>query len=134
MHEIKELNPKELREFGVVTGAIVAGLFGLLLPWLFGATLPLWPWVLAAILALWALAFPARLRPVYRGWMRVGLLIGSVMTPFVLSVVFFLLILPAGLLMRVFRGDPMERNLDNGAPSYRVPSRKPDPTSMERPF
>ena len=134
MHEIKELNAKELREFGIVTGAIVAGLFGLFLPWLFGAKLPLWPWVITAILVVWALVAPASLRPVYRGWMRVGLLIGSVMTPLVLRTVFFVLILPVGLVMRALRYDPMARDLDDESPSYRVPSHQPAAKDMERPF
>ena len=35
MHAIPELDRKGYREFGLVTGAIVAGLFGLLFPFLF---------------------------------------------------------------------------------------------------
>lgn len=42
-HEIPELDRKGLRQFGLVTGGIVAGLFGLLFPWLLERALPLWP-------------------------------------------------------------------------------------------
>jgi len=55
-HEIKHVNEKELREFGIVTGAIVAGLFGLFIPWLLEAKMPLWPWILAGVLGTYTLA------------------------------------------------------------------------------
>ncbi|MGW8367644.1 MAG: hypothetical protein ACWGPN_03060 [Gammaproteobacteria bacterium] len=36
---------KELREFGLVTGAMVAGLFGIFFPWLLEYPWPVWPWI-----------------------------------------------------------------------------------------
>lgn len=134
MHEIKQLDAKGLREFGLVTGAIVAGLFGLFLPWLFDFGVPLWPWILAAVLSLWALIAPATLEPVYRAWMRIGLLIGLVTTPLILGAVFFVVVLPTGVLMRLFGHDPMARELDKGAGTYRVPSRRIEAKNLERPF
>lgn len=35
-HDIPQLDAKGLREFGLTTGAIIIGLFGLVLPLLFG--------------------------------------------------------------------------------------------------
>jgi hypothetical protein len=134
MHEIPELDAKGLRHFAFTTAAIVAVLFGVLLPWLGGFGWPLWPWVLAAILALWGLVRPTSLRPVYRGWMRFGQLASLVMTPLVLGLVFFLLFLPIGLIMRLSGHDPMRRKLDPDADSYRVPSRPAARESVERPY
>ncbi len=134
MHEIIELDKKGLRGFGLTTGAIVAVMFGLLLPWLFGLGYPLWPWILAVVLALWALAAPQSLRPIYRGWMRLGLLISRVTTPLILGAVFFLVIMPMGLVMRLFGHDPMNRRFDAEAASYRVLSRKAPKEHMEKPF
>jgi len=134
MHEIKQLDAKGLREFGFVTGAIVAGLFGLFFPWLLDSGTPLWPWTLALILALWALIAPVTLEPIYRGWMRMGLMIGSVTTPLILGIVFFLVVLPTGLVMRLFGHDPMARELNDEASTYRVPSHEIEVKNMERPF
>jgi hypothetical protein len=133
-HEIRHLDRKGLREFGIVTGAIVAGLFGLFFPWLLEIELPLWPWILAAVLIGWALLAPATLQPVYRGWMRVGLLIGTVTTPLILGIAFLALFVPTGLIMRALGRDPMARELDDRIPSYRVPSHERDAKHMERPF
>lgn len=135
MHQIHERNPRELREFGLLTGSIVLGLFGLVLPWLFRAdSFPLWPWIVAGVLVAWAIIAPASLRPVYRGWMRFGLTIGTVLTPVILSIVFFFLILPFGLAMRLFREDPMRRKRNENSASYRVESHHHAANHMERPF
>ena len=56
-HTIPEPDRKGLRESGLVTGGILAGLFGLFFPWLLETGIPLWPWLVGAVLALWALNF-----------------------------------------------------------------------------
>jgi len=134
MHPIPELDRAGLRRFALTTAAIIALLFGLLLPWLFAAGWPIWPWPLAAVLALWGLVAPSGLRPVYRGWMRFGLVLSRLTTPLILSLVFFLLFVPIGLAMRLFGRDPMRRRLQPEAESYREPSQPISPDSFERPY
>ena len=134
MHEIPELDRQGLRQFGLVTGGIFVGLFGLFFPWMLEIAIPTWPWVLGGVLAVWGLAAPATLKPVYRAWMKFGLLLSRVTTPIVLGVVFFLVIFPTGLAMRLFGRDPMNRQFDDEAKSYRVSSIKAPKESMERPF
>ena len=131
---IPELDAKGLRNFGITTGAIIAGLFGLLFPWIFERSLPLWPWIVFAVLALWGIAAPTTLKPVYRGWMRFGLLISKVTTPLVLGIVFFLVIMPFGLVRRLIAADPMARELDDKADTYRVESEQPAPDNLEHPY
>jgi len=133
-HTIPELDRKGLREFGLVTGGIVAGLFGLFFPWLLEAQIPLWPWAVAGVLAVWALVAPASLRPLYRLWMRLGLLLSRITTPLILGIVFYIVILPVALVMKVVGRDAMARKFDDKAKTYRVPSRKASPQNMERPF
>lgn len=134
MHEIPELDRRGLRDFGLITGGIVAGLFGLFFPWLLEFAIPRWPWLVGAVLAAWALLHPASLRPVYRGWMKFGLLLSRITTPLILGIVFFLLILPIGLIMRATGHDPMARRLDPEAKSYRIATEKPPRENVERPF
>lgn len=134
MHDIPELDRAGLRKFGLTTGAIIAVLFGLLIPWLIGFRFPLWPWLVAGILGLWALLTPATLNPVYRGWMRFGLMIGAVMNRLILGIMFFLIFSPMGVLMRLFGRDTMTRKFDAHRASYRIPSRQPSEKNMERPF
>jgi hypothetical protein len=133
MHAIPELDNKGLREFALVTSAVVAGLFGLVLPWLFGFAWPLWPWVLAGVLSLLGLVSPSVVRPIYRNWMRFGLLLSKITTPVIMGLVFFLVITPMGLIRRLFAKDPMAREF-NDEVSYRVQSTKPPPENMENPY
>ena len=60
----KKTDNKTLREFGLITGSILVGLFGLLLPWIFEHNFPKWPWIIAGILWVWALLLPATLNSV----------------------------------------------------------------------
>lgn len=131
---IPELDRKGLREFGLVTGAIVTVLFGLFFPWLIEVKYPLWPWIFAAIISTWALLLPNTLNPVYKIWMRFGIAIGFVMNHVVLSLVFFLIISPIGLMLRLSGKDPMKRKLDKQIKSYRIKSNVKDKLSLERPF
>jgi len=131
---IPELDQKGLREFALVTGGIVAVLFGLVLPWLIGLNYPVWPWGVGGGLVAWGLVAPATLRPVYRIWMRFGLILNRITTPLILGVVFYLLIAPVGLAMRLLRRDPMARRLDDETTSFRVASRKAPKQNMEKPF
>ena len=132
--EIPELDRHGLRQFALSTGAIVAVLFGLFFPWLLDVNYPIWPWILAGVLAAWGLAAPASLRPVYRGWMRFGLLLNRIMTPLILGILFFLIITPTSALMRLLGRDIMGRSFDEKAESYRVPSIKRPKSHIERPF
>ncbi|NIV18509.1 MAG: sxtJ [Woeseiaceae bacterium] len=131
--EIPELDSSGLRRFGFTTGAIVAVLFGVLLPYLFEHAWPRWPWVLAAILFSWATVAPGTLRLVYRGWMRIGLLIGKIMTPVILTLVYVIAVIPTAIILRISGKDLLHRDFDD-SPSYRVESKEPSIDNMEKPF
>ena len=133
-HEIPELDRKGLREFGLVTGGMLASLFGLFFPWLLARPYPYWPWVLGGALALWALLAPASLKGFHRLWMRFALLLSRITTPLIMGLVFFLVITPMALIMRAMGRDSMAQRFDPNAMSYRIPARKPPRTHMERPF
>ncbi len=132
-HDIPELDACGLRNFGLTTGGIFIVLFALLFPWLFDATMPLWPWVLGGVLGLWAGVHPSSLRPVYRGWMKFGLLLSKITTPLILGLLFYVFVTPMGLALRLFR-DPMRRSIDPAQSTYRVHPDPDQPHSMENPF
>jgi hypothetical protein len=131
---IPDLDRKGLREFGLLMGAVIAALFGVVLPWLFDNDWPVWPWLLAIPFALTGLLRPPLLRPVYRGWMRFGLLLNRVMTPLILSLAFFLVLTPVAIVLRLLGKDAMQRRLDPEAETYRIDRRGARMGSMERPF
>ncbi|MGI9309114.1 MAG: SxtJ family membrane protein [Gammaproteobacteria bacterium] len=138
IHSIPELDRKGFRDFGLVTGGIVAVLFGLFFPWVFDAEFPSgfprWPWILFAVLGTWGLVAPMSLAPVYKIWMRFGLLMSKVMTPLVLGIVFYSMFAPMGFVMRICGKDSMKRKFSDSATSYRVASRKAPVKNLEKPF
>ena len=129
-----EMSMQELRKFGLTTGAIVAVLFGLLLPWVFNHSHPYLPWILASILWIWALITPTTLRPVYAGWMKVGHILGWINTRIILGLMFFTVFFVVGLILKILGKDPMSRKIDKRLESYRVPSRVHTKNHVERPF
>ena len=133
-HAIPELDRKGLRDFGLTTGAIVAVLFGAFFPWVLERAYPIWPWVVLGVLGGWALIAPQSLRPVYRGWMKVGLLLSKVTTPIVMGAIFFVIIVPVGLIMRVMKRDPLRRSFQRDVASYRIESEQPPKNHLEKPF
>ena len=133
-HEIPELDQKGLREFGLTTGAAVVAIFGLFFPWMLELDWPVWPWVIAALFWSLALIYPLWLRWIDQAWMRFGLLASRVMTPLVLGVVFFGMILPMALVWRLRGKDPLHRAFDSNKKSYRVQSIKSPQEKLEKPF
>ena len=132
-HEIPELDKQGLRQFGLTTGAIVAALFGIVLPWALDLSWPIWPWIVFAILGIWAIVAPGSLGPVYRGWMRFGMLLSKITTPIILTLLFLVAIVPGALLFRLFGKDPMRRKFDDSA-SYRVAAKQPSVENLEKPY
>lgn len=132
---IPALDNKGLRKFGLTTGAIIVVLFAAFFPWVFDtATMPIWPWVVAGSLWMPALLMPDTLRPVYTTWMKIGNTIGWVNTRIILGVLFYAIVLPMGLTMRLLGNDPMSRKYDKSALSYRIESVSEPKDRLEKPY
>lgn len=109
------LTPVEGRKFGLLVGAAFL-LVGVLL-WRRTHVTAAWvTMALAVALIAGGLAMPARLGPVYRAWMALAKVISKVTTPVFMSVIFFLVLTPAGFLVRLFGHRPLTRA--PGGPTY----------------
>ena len=127
--------PSELRQFGLPFSTVVILLFGVLLPWVFDQTYPLWPWVSAGILAILAVLTPTTLRPFYRAWMRFGLIAGFINTRIIMFLLYYLVFVPIGALMTLICRDALSRRTgDTAHDSYRVVSSTRDQDHFERPY
>jgi len=134
VHEVRtDLSRKELRNFGLVTALLLVVFFDVLIPWIWSFDPPAWPVFIALVLVFFALVWPTALRPVYAVWMRFALVLGWINTRIILGLIFYVIFVPAGIVMRAF-SDPMRRATDTAADSYRVESNPPKPENMERPF
>jgi len=124
------LNPtkKELRTFGLCALAFLA-----LVGWIVfrrSGSMPIAAsfWALGVLLALLGFVVPRALRPVWIVLMVVNYPIGWVLTHAVMAIIFYLVVTPVGVIMRLTGRDPMERAFDRSAKTYWKP-RHPDPDS-----
>jgi hypothetical protein len=113
------------RSFGIVFAAVF--LIVAVVPWFFGGIFRAWALVVAAGFLVAALAFPSTLAPLNRLWTRFGLLLHRIVSPIVLGIMFFLVVTPIGLLMRLFGKDPLRLERDASAGSYWIPREPPGP-------
>jgi Saxitoxin biosynthesis operon protein SxtJ len=113
------------RGFGLTFAALFA-LFALA-PLLSGGGVR---WIALAFAAVWlalAVLAPTLLRPLSRVWMRFGLLLHKIVNPVVMAAIFFVVMTPAGLIMRWLGRDPLRLALDRSASSYWIERRPPGP-------
>ena len=96
------LSSAEGRKFGVTVGVAFLVIAGLLYFWRHRETAGAIFGALGALLVLAALAVPTRLGPLQRSWMGLAHAISKVTTPVFMGIVFFGVMTPIGLLMRLF--------------------------------
>ena len=125
-------SPKELRWTGVLF-LIFCGILGAVIWWQFGGrTVAFIVWGIGAVAAIVYYAVPFVRRPFYLGWMYLAYPIGWTISHVLMALIFYLLITPIGLLMRIFGRNPMERRFDPAAKSYWV--KRDPPADSERYF
>ena len=124
---------KQLRQFGLLVGGIFAAIG--FWPMFFRAEGPrFWALALGVALVIPALVLPRSLAQVHRVWMAAAEGLGWVNTRVLLSVVFYGLVAPMGIVMRRFGRDPMQRRFAPGATTYRVPKPPRPAVHMTRQF
>jgi hypothetical protein len=113
------------RSFGWTFSAIlaVAGAYGV---WRGGDMLP-WLLAVGALLAILTFLRDAWLTPLNRAWMKLGELMGRVVSPIVLGVIFFGVFTPVGVAMRLFGRDAMARRFEPALRTYWVRREPPGP-------
>jgi hypothetical protein len=110
-------------------GLVFAAFFLILATWplLRGVPMRWWAFAVALAFAAVALALPARLAPLNRLWMRLGLLLGKVVSPVALGIVFFGVLTPTAVLMRWRGKDPLRLARAPTSPTYWVLREPPGP-------
>lgn len=138
VQEIRELKSgrRELRQFGWLVGGILVAI-GVVLWYRApdgGAAAVLW-WIGGPLVVL-GTALPRLLKPFYYAWMALAVVLGFVMTRLILTVFFFVVLTPVGLVFRLLGRDPLSRKLDRQASSYWLDKEYPiaDRTRFEKFF
>lgn len=122
------------RQFGLVFAAVF--LLVALHPLLAGGKVRGWAALLSAGLAVAAFALPAMLAPANRLWTRLGDGLHRLVSPVALALLFFLVVTPTGLILRLLGKDPLRLKREPDAPSYwiRRTGEGAEPSSFRNPF
>ena len=115
---------KQLRQFGLMVGSVLV-LIGL---WKLyqgkHETARLIFWSVGGLLIITGSIVPTLLTPVYWLWMKLVHLLGWVNTRLLLGIIFFVIITPMAIVMKVFGRDALNRKIEKDADSYWI-SRPP---------
>jgi hypothetical protein len=126
--------PSSNRRFGWILVAffLIVALF----PLVSGHTPRIWALIVAAGFLAVSILAPLGLSPLLWLWMRFGALMHRIMSPVMLGLIFYVAVVPTGLIMRAFGKRPLNLAFDKAAPSYwivRDPA-GPPPESMKNQF
>ncbi len=83
-----------------------------------------------------AAIFLSALTSLNRLWMRLGTLLNRIVSPVALGVVYFLAVVPVGILMKLMGKDLLQRRFDSDAKTYWIDRKPPgpDPKSLTNQF
>ena len=111
------------KSFGIVFSIVF--LIVALYPLITSEGLRIWALVVSIIFFLLAFLAPKILVLPNKLWFKFGLLIGSIVAPIVMAFVYFVTVLPTGLIMRLLGKDLLKQKLDKNAKSYWVKRDEP---------
>lgn len=123
----------DLRKFGIVM-AVAFGIVSAVAWWRGSWPLP-WTMLIACILFFVGMLAPRLLAPLEKGWMALAEKLSVVMTLVILTVTFFVLITPLGLLRRLAARDNFGLRFNHSLPSYWKPVEPDGPSSRpDKPY
>lgn len=134
LNRVHVAEPGAPRGFGIVFAAVFA-VIGLW-PLTDGEGVRAWALAVAAVFLALALIRPSLLAPLNRIWLGLGAVLHRVVNPLVMGLMFFAVITPTALLLRLMGKDLLRRRFSLAADSYWIPREPPgpEPQSMRNQF
>lgn len=113
------------RSFGIVFAAVFAiiGAF----PLISGDLPRVWALIISGIFLVLAFGAPKLLAPFNRLWMLFGLMLHRIVNPLVMALLFFLVVTPIGLMMRLAGKRPLHLEIEPDSDSYWILRDPPGP-------
>ena len=115
------------RSFGFVFATVF--LIIALYPLLHAAGIRIWAVAVSGVFLLLAALVPQVLAPANRLWTKFGMLLHNIVSPIALGILFFLVVTPTALLMRLFGKDPLRLRFDPAVDSYWIKRDPPGPAA-----
>jgi len=110
------------RSFGIVFFAVF--LIIAIYPLINSGELRLWSLIISIIFLVLGLVNSKILNPLNKFWFKFGIFLGKIISPFVMGIIFFLVVTPIGLLMRLLNKDLLNLKFNNNS-SYWIKKNGP---------
>ena len=98
-----EIKISSNRSFGIVF--FIVFLLIALYPLLKGSDLRIWSLVISSIFLILGLINSKILTPLNKLWFKFGLLLGRFISPLIMGIIFFIVVTPIGIIMRLLKKD-----------------------------
>ena len=95
--------------------------------------LRLWALILSLIFLILGVLNSKLLTPLNKLWFRFGIILGAFMSPIIMGLVFFIVVTPTGILMRIFGKDLLRLKMHKNMNSYWI-SREKIKSTMKKQF
>lgn len=125
IHSADDIAPGSDRSFGLIVGGILVAIA--VYQYFKGAGWFLYVGAPGLVLMLMALALPRALRPLNIAWTRLGILLGRIVTPVVMFLVYIIAVVPVGILLKLTGKDLLRLKKGSHSTSFWVERQPPGP-------
>ena len=87
----------------------------------------IWSLIIALIFFILGIINSNLLTPLNKVWFKFGLLLGKIISPLIMGIIFFLVVTPIGLIMRLFKKDLLNLKYNKNS-TYWVEKKEPKST------
>ena len=99
------------RNFGIVF--FIVFLLIALWPILNNKDIRIWSLIISLVFLFFGVINSKLLTPLNKLWFKFGILLGKIIAPIIMGVVFFLVVTPTGLIMKIFKKDLLKLKKNN---------------------
>ena len=110
------------RSFGIVF--FVVFLLISIYPLIYDENIRYWSLIFSLIFLILGFLNSKLLTPLNKIWFKIGILLGKIISPLIMGIIFFLVVTPIGFLMRMLKKDLLNLNFNNNK-SYWIEKTEP---------
>ena len=104
------------RNFGLVF--FIVFLIVSLWPLTYGEPIRIWLVIISMVFLILGLMNSKLLTPLNKLWFKFGMILGAIVTPIVMGLIFFLIVTPIGLIMRIMGKDLLNKKYEKKKETY----------------
>ena len=97
-----------------------------------GGDLRLWSFILSLVFLILGITNSKLLAPLNKLWFKIGIILGNFISPVVMGVVFFLVVTPTGIIVRILGKDLLKTNKNKNIPTYWINRDKKNSTMRKQ--